>query len=840
MPSLRQDLRFALRLLGRSPGFTIAVVLSLALGIGANTAIFTLLDAVMWRFLPVKDPDTLLAVGRQRGEAVDPGFTYSQYRLLLDNTTAASLAGYTTAPLNVSVDGPPEPGVQGQLVTGDYFGLLGVNPVLGRNIGPEDDRAPNGHPVAMLSHGYWDRRFAGDPGVTGRTIRLSSVPFTIIGVTPPEFFGVEIGAAPDLFIPLMMQPTVMPAFENLLDNPIVNRSWVQAIARTKPGVTREQAAAALDAVFQTHPDNLVRGPAAKGPPAGHLTLAPATQLSALRRQFSRPLMILLAIVGVVLLTACANTANLLLARAEARRPEIAVRMALGAGRRRLLRQLLVESVLLALAGGICGVLLSRWATRLLLTFMSSGRTPIAVDLTPDLAVLGFTAGVSVGTGVLFGIVPAWRATRLDLAPALKNVRKAVTGSVRPGRVLAVAQLALSLLLIVAAGVFVRSLQRMSAGDSASTRQSVVILRVEPKGSDQRNIPGTSRRLDRTYRELIARVETIPDVRLASMAQVTPTAPLPNAGTPVRLPIGDQVRVPLVMVYPNYFATIGIPLVKGRDFGAGDLAEQSPAVCIVNESFVRQVYPTEDPLGKPCHTGRRARLLDVLSDPPPPPPPVEPFLIVGVVSDSSYNNPGGRALPMIYSTFLQTGTGRGQMVLHARVTGNAGPVIQRIREAVVAVDPTVPMFDVHTLNEEMNAALVQQRIVALLSSLFGGLALVLASVGLYGLLSFGLVQRTSEIGLRMALGAQRGSIAWLVVREALLLVGLGIAVGVPAALVAGRLASSQIAGLLFGLDAADPATMATASVVLVTVAVLAAWLPARRASRVDPIVALRAE
>jgi predicted permease len=840
MQSLRQDLRFALRLLGRSPGFTIAVVLSLALGIGANTAIFTLLDAVMWRFLPVKDPDTLLAAGRQQGALVHPGFTYSQYRLLHDNTPVASLAGYTTAPLNVSVDGPPEAGVQGQLVTGDYFGLLGVNAALGRAIGPEDDRAPNGHPVAMLSHGYWARRFARDPAVIGRTIRLSSVPFTIIGVTPPEFFGVEVGTAPDLFIPLMMQPTVMPAFENLLDSPIVNRTWVHTIVRTKPGVTRDQAAAALDAVFQTHPDNSVRGPAAKGPPAGHLALAPATQLSALRRQFSRPLMILLAIVGVVLLTACANTANLLLARAEARRPEIAVRMALGADRRRLLRQLLVESVLLALAGGIGGVLLSRWATALLLTFMSSGRTPLAVDLAPDLAVLTFTAAVSVATGLLFGLVPAWRATRLDLTPALKNVRRAVTRSVRPGRVLAIAQLALSLLLIVAAGLFVRSLQSMTAGDGASTRQSVVILRVEPRGSDQRNIPGTSLRLDRIYRELIARVETIPDVRLVSMAQVTPTAPLPNAGAPVRLSTGEQVRVPLVMVYPNYFATIGIPLVKGRDFGAGDLAEQSPAVCVVNETFVRQVYPAEDPLGKPCYMARRARLQEVLPDPPPPPPPAEPFLIVGVVRDSPYNNPGGRALPMIYSTFLQTGTGRGQMVLHARVMGNAGAVIQRIREGVVAVDPTVPMFDVHTLNEEMNAALVQQRMVALLSSLFGSLALVLASVGLYGLLAFSLVQRTSEIGLRMALGARRGSIAWLVVREALVLAGLGIAVGVPAALVAARLASSQIAGLLFGLDAADPATMAAASLVLVTVAVLAAWLPARRASRVDPIVALRAE
>ena len=841
MDALQQDFRFALRLLARSPGFTLAVVLSLALGIGANTAIFTLMDAVMWRMLPVKDPAGLLVVGRQFSDGMQTGFTYSQYRMMRDNVGAAELAGYTTAPINVSVDGPPEPTVQGQLVTGNYFSMLGVNPAVGRAIDPEHDRLPNGHPVAMLSDGYWQRRFAGDPTVIGRTIRLSAMPFTIIGVTPPEFFGLEIGAAPDLFLPIMMQPTVMPAFENLLENPIVNRGWVQAVARTKPGVSADQAAAAIDAVVQNAEERQAQAGAPKGPAAtGTMVLRAVTAVSALRRQFSRPLFVLLAMVGLVLLTACVNTANLLLARAAARRPEFAMRLALGARRPRLMRQMLVESVLLAGLGGICGVVLARWATQLLLVYMSAGRTPIVLDLTPNLRVLAFTAVVSILTGLLFGLAPAWRATGIDGTLALKNVRGSLTRTLRPGRVLAIAQLALSLLLLVGAGLFVRSLQKLNAEDTPGLRQSVVTIRVEPKGSDQRNIPGTSERLDRTYQELIRRAQDIPNVRLASMANSIPTAPTSSAGAAVPLPSGERQRVPLLMVYPNYFATIGIAIVRGRDFGPADLGEGAPTVCIVNESFVRRFLPGEDPVGKPCYTGRRPLMGSARGNPQAPPRPTEPYIIVGIVKDSRYSNPRGDAQPFIYLTFLQTNTGRGQMVLHLRVAGKTGPVIQRVREAVVAIDPAMPMFDVHTLEEEMNAALVQQRLIAMLSSLFGGLALLLACVGLYGLLAFTVVQRTSEMGIRMALGARRSDVVWLVVREAFVLAVIGVAAGIPAALGLARVASSQIAGLLYGLEATDPVNIAVASLALTTVVLVAAYLPARRASRVDPMVVLRAE
>jgi predicted permease len=839
MESLAYDVRYALRLLRRSPGFTAAVVLSLGLGIGANTAIFTLLDAVLWRMLPISDPEQLLVVGRQQGTAIGTGFNYANYRLFRDNAAGVDVAGYSPAPLNVSVDGPPEPSIQGQLVSGDYFALLGVKPAIGRTIGPDDDRVPNGHPIVMLSYGYWERRFARDPSVVGRTVRVSAVPFTIVGVTPREFFGVEVGQAPDAFLPLTMQPTVMPAFENLLENPIVNRTWVQVLARTRPGVAREQAAAMMDAQFQQAnplpPSGGPRGPA--GPPA-KVILTPTAAVSSLRTQFSRPLFVLLAMVGVVLLTACANAANLLLARASARRPEFAMRLALGAGRARLTRQLFVESVLLAALGGICGLIVARWATRLLLVYMSTGRTPIALDLAPNLRILGFTAAVSILTGILFGLLPAWRATRIDLTPALKNVRSSLTRGLGPGRVLAIAQLALSLLLLVGAGLFVRSLQNLYGDDGAVARESVVIVRVEPKGSDQRGIPGTTERLDRTYRELIARTRTIPGVRSATMANGTPTSPTSGAGAMITPPSGQPFRVPMLSVYPGYFATIGMTMSSGRDFAEADLAPYAPAVCIVNESFVRQVLPGQDPIGKPCHTGRRGRLQ--AASPTPLPPLGEVFTIVGVVQDSRYSNPRGEIQPVIYMTFLQTNTGRGQMVLHARVAGDTGAVVQRIREQVAAIDPAMPMFDLHTLEEEMGAALVQQRLIALLASLFGGLALLLACVGLYGLLAFGLVQRTAEMGIRLALGAQRRVVLWMVVREAWWLVAVGIAVGVPIAFALARLASNQISGLLFRLEPTDPLTIAAAVGALATVATFAAYLPARRASHVDPMVALRAE
>jgi putative ABC transport system permease protein len=816
------DLGYALRLLRKRPGFTAAVALSLGLGIGANTAIFSLINAVLWRTLPVADPEHLLLLTHGSGSSFFGGFTYQQYRDLRDKGPRhADLAAWSTARFNLSIDGVLEPTLQGQLVSGNYFSVLGVDPRAGRAIGPEDDVTINGHPVAMISYGYWKRRFGLAPSAIGREISISGTRFTIIGTTPPEFFGVEVGTSPDVFVPVMMQPTVMPDVENLLADPIIYSTWLQVIGRLAPGVTAPQAAGELEPLFMQLVPAPKFAPRGTPPEPQKLVFAPAaTGISALRRQFSQPLFILMGIVGIVLLIACANTANLLLARAASRSAEIGVRLALGAGRARLVRQLLVESVLLALIGGACGVLIALGSTRWLVAYMSAGRAPIALDLNPDVRILVFTGAVSLLTGILFGLAPALRATRVDLAPALRHVARSVHGGLRAGKLLCVVQVALSLVLLIGAGLFVRSLQRLVNQDPGVARDRVLIVRVEPKGSDQRNIPGTTARLDRIYRDLQARVSGIAGVTSCSLAQFTPTT-LRGNNVPFALPSGEEKRALVPMVYPNFFGTMGIGLLAGRDFNEADLAPNSPLVAVVNETFARQAFNGNA-------VGQRLRQRNDLIE------------IVGVVRDSRYTNLRGETPPIVYQTFLQTRTGRGQMALYVRIGPEPGVVLPHVRAAVQEIDRDLPLFEVRTLAAEMDAVLIQERLIATLSAVFSTLALVLASVGLYGLLAFSVVERTGEMGIRMALGATRTGVVWTVMREGLLLVAAGVAIGVPAALGVARIASNQISGLLFGLRATDPATIAGAGVLLALVAAAAAYIPARRASMVDPMVALRNE
>jgi predicted permease len=819
--SLIQDLAYALRLLRKSPVFTSAVTLSLALGIGANTAIFSLIDAVLWRTLPVTDPEGLVLLTHSRGTSFQGGFTYQQYRIMREQNDGGPVpAAWSSARINVSVDGGSEPTTEGQLVSGNYFSVLGVSAVAGRSIGAEDDLVPNGHPVAMISYGYWKRRFGLASSAIGRDIGISGTPFTIIGVTPPEFFGVEVGSSPDLFLPIMMQPTAMPDLENLLVDPIIYRTWLQVVTRVPPGVTAAQTVAKLEPLFlQEVPKG---GKFGEVLPEERLSFAPAaTGISSLRRQFSRPLFVLMAIVGIVLLIACANTASLLLARAASRSSEFGVRVALGAGRRRLVRQLLVESVVLATLGGVCGVLLAVGATRLLIAYMSAGRSPIALSLNPDLRMLTFTAGVSLLTGILFGLIPALRATRIDLTAALKNTGRSVRGGLRSGKILCVTQVALSLVLLIGAGLFVRSLQNLNGQVPGVDRDSVLIVRVEPKGSDQRNIPGTTARLDRIYKDLLTRVASLNGVRACSLAQFTPTVLRGNT-IPFTLPSGDDKRALVPMVYPNYFATMGISLIAGRDFNDSDLTEGSPLVAVVNETFARQAFG-----GAPA-VGRQLRQRNQLRE------------IVGVVRDSRYTSLREETPPIVYQTFLQTNTGRGQMALYVRTAGSAASVLPQIRQAVQDIDRNLPLFDVNTLAEEVGAVLIQERLIATLSAVFSTLALLLACVGLYGLLAFSVVQRTAEMGIRMALGARRADVVWTVMREALMLVAIGLAIGVPAALVIARIASNQIAGLLFRVGTSDPQTILAAMLILTSVAGIAGYVPARRASRVDPMVALRTD
>ena len=499
-----------------------------------------------------------------------------------------------------------------------------------------------------------------------------------------------------------------------------------------------------------------------------------------------------------------------------------MRLALGAGRRRLIRQLLVESVVLALAGGVCGVLLAVFATRLLVAYMSAGQTPIVLELTPDFRVLTFTATVSLFTGILFGLTPALRATRIDLTPSLKTVGRSVRGGLRSGKILCVAQVALSLILLIGAGLFVRSLQKLNAQDSGVDRDRVLIVRVEPRGSDQRNIPGTTPRLDRTYRELLARIAAIGGVQSCSLAQFTPTT-LRGNNVPFTLPSGAEQRALVPMIYPNFFETMGIGLVAGRDFNEGDLSPQSPLVVVVNETFARQAF------GGASAVGQQLRQRNDMIE------------IVGVVRDSRYTSVRDETPPTVYQTFLQTRTGRGQMALYVRTALSPAAVVSQVRQAVQEIDRDLPLFAIRTLAEELGAVLIRDRLIATLSTVFSALALLLCvRGGLYGLLSFSVVQRSSEMGIRMALGANRADVVWTVMREALLLVAAGVIIGIPAALVLGWVASNRISGLLFGLQATDPVTIAAATLLLALIAAGAGYVPARRASRVDPMVALRTE
>ncbi len=834
-----QDVRYGFRSLRKSPGFAATVIVSLAIGIGANTALFTLINAVMWKLLPVSDPEHLLVMRQHGPSGGGPGFTYQQYRLLRAGEQVMELAAYSRAPLNVSIDGSLEPTAEGQLVSGNYFSLLGVRAQQGRLLEREDDLVPTGHPVAVLSDRYWKSRFGQDPAIVGKQISMSGVRFTIVGVTPPEFFGVEVGSAPQVFVPIMMQPVVMPTTHNLLvDRPNLFSTWLRLVGRVRSGVSIPEAAARLDALAQNpdwQPPNKFTG---EREPVRLSVGSAANGLSDMRNQFSQPLFILMGIVGIVLLVACANTGNLVLARAATRRSEFALRMALGAGRGRLIRQILVEGLVLSGLAGICGVALAYWATQAFVAYASAGRSPIALDLSPDMPVLAFTTAVSVIAGLLFGSVPAIRASRSESRSSargdLSTVRLAV-GNRRPGRALIVSQVALSLVLLVGAGIFVRSLHNLNRHETDVDQSRVLIVRVEPRGAGLRGQPGVTERLDSTYRDLVDHLERIPGVQSASLARTSPLTPVPFSFRLTPRPGGEPRAVPALVIYPRYFATMGIPLVRGRDFDEGDLRPGSPLAVIVNEAFVGTFLNGREPLG--TEHGLREAPRD---RPDGPSISGRAVNIIGVVRDTRYPALRDATSPTMYQTFLQATTGFGQMVLHVRVAEGATGVSRQVREAVQAIDRDVPMFELHTLEDEVDSALVRERLIATLSSAFGMVALTLIGVGLYGLLAFSVSTRTAEIGIRVALGARSTDVRWMIVRQALTVVLVGIAIGVPAAWILGRIVARYMAGLLFQVTPSDPIAIVASTAVLLFVAVCAGVVPAQRATRINPIAALRSE
>lgn len=841
MSSLSQDLRFAFRTLRRNPGFSVVVILTLGLGIGANTAIFSLMDQVLLRTLPVKDPQSLVQLdgpGAFSGRTYnDRTFSYPMYVDLRDRSGDVfdGLIARFDASATLTYRGQAER-VDVELISGNTFEVLGVAPVLGRAITPDDDRAPGSHPVAVISDNYWQRRFARSPSALNQVVIVNSTPVTIVGVLPAGFAGVLATQTPDLFMPMMMKAQLTPTWDDL-DN---RRSrWLNVVGRLKPGVTMDAAKAQLDVAYrQINEYELQEVPAFASASqtfrdrflAKQLVLHPAARgLSDLRQSVSTPLFVLMAMVGLVLLIACANVANLLLTRATARQREIAVRLALGAGRRRLIRQTLTESVVLAVAGGVAGLVLSIWVGDLLLGVMPSESVARSLSTTPDLRVGLFTAALSLLTALAFGLIPALQVSRPELNRTLREEGGSVSGGGHQARFrkgLVVVQVTLSMLLVAGAGLFARSLYNLKALNPGFATDNLVTFRVDPalNGYDQP-------RIKRFYDALLKDIATIPGVSSVSLAQVAALTDSVSSRT-IQVqgyePKPDENMNPWTNeVAPDYFRTMDMPLLMGREFNEADV-EGAPLVAVVNEAFVKYYFPNENPIGK--RFGWRA-----VNNPAA----VE---IVGVVKDSLYasmrqGSTTENATPRFIYTPYQQGVELNEMTVYVRtaVPDLAG-MEEQLRQAVRRADPAMPIFAMQTMDRTIDEALFNERMLALLSASFGLLATLLAAVGLYGVMSYTVSRRTREIGIRIALGAERSSVLWLVLREVALLTAIGIGLGVPGALGLSQLVKSQ----LFGIQPTDPLTLAVASITLALVAFAAGYIPARRAAAVQPVLALRYE
>jgi len=816
---LGKDAGYALRILRKSPGFTAAAVLSLALGIGINTAVFSLINAVLLRALPVKNPEQLVVFNHRND------FSYPMYVDLRDgNTVLSGLLCRFTIPASLSAEGQTQR-ISAELVSGNYFQVLGVEALIGRTLTPDDARLPGAQPVAVLSNGFWRSRFGSDPGVVGKTIRLDGQPFTVVGITPAGFQGTEVGVSPDVRVPITMCRALIPDLPSDVAMNERGWGWLDLVGRLKDGVSRAQAESALNVFYIHAREREVGGVFKDLPPdakarmlSERLQLEPGSRgVSDLREMFSRQLWILMMGVGIVLVIACANVAGLLLARATARQREIAVRLALGAGRVRIVRQLITESVILALIAAAASLLIARWGSHVLASFLPELRLPVVLNLDPGFPVMGFAVIVSLAAGTLFGLAPALQLTRSAVAPALK-AQASLSGLRGPftfRKVLTVAQVALSLLLLAGAGLFVRTLRNLKALDLGYGRENVLLLELVPLLNGYSDVQSA-----RFFEQVIDRVNQLPGVRAASLGSMGLLGPgLTRQGIHVEggnTPRGEESAGWINSVSSKYFETLRIPLLLGRSFTVRD-AKGAPRVAIVNQTFSRRYF------GSAIAVGRRFGIGDV-SD----------IEIVGIVQDGKYKDVRERTPNVVYLPFEQNFDE--PMTLYARTVGDPTKVATAIRHAVQAVDPNVPVYNVRTLEAQLDESLSQERLVATLSSWFGAFALLLAAIGLYGVLAYSVTRRTNEIGIRMALGAERSGVIWMVLREALLLVSTGVAIGVPVALVLARLVSS----LLYGLRPTDPLTLAASAILLFVVAAIASYLPARRASRVDPMMALRYE
>ena len=823
-----QDIHYGLRMLAKNPCVTAVVLLSLSLGIGANTAIFTMLNAVLLKSLPVPHPEHLVqfswsfADGHENSWMSFPDFVRFRER----TQTLASIFAYTgLGRINVGFDGKDEL-AGGQLATGAYFATLGLRPAAGRFFTEEDDKGR--HPVAVISYRYWQRRFGGDPSVVGKAIAINKVSFNLIGVTPAPFVGLSVGASPDVTVPMTALDrlsTSPPDWNGAFD------SWIEMMGRLKLGVTRLQAQAEFDVIQRQFLADFV--PTA---PAGQRAMLNGSRINVkpgskgfegLQHDFSAPLQILMMIVGIVLLIACANVANLLLARASVRQREIAVRLAIGAGRTRLIRQLLTESIVLAALGGLLGFLVAWWGSAMMLRMVSTGDSLLPVDVAPDLRILAFTAGVSMLTGILFGLAPAYRVTRLDLTPALKEGRGLVNSSDRrrvfaADRALVTGQVALSLMLLVCAGLFVRSLQKLWAIDPGYNRNNVLMFSLDPRLAGHND----SVKLANLYRRLLNDIREIPAVRSASAALVRPVddeAYWINVVESIdghKLPENHGIGVAVNRLTPRYFATMGTPMLLGREFGPED-TEKSLKVAVISEVLARECFGNGNPIGRHIADHDDGG-----------------FEVVGVVKGSRYGGVREKPRSVLYLPFFQDDLAQTLFAptFEIRYSGALSSVLDAVRRTVSGIDPNLPLFRVETLEVQTVNSLVTERLIAMLSTFFGLLAGLLACIGLYGTMAYRVVKRTGEIGVRMALGAQRREVQWLVLRETVALVAIGLAIGQLLSAASSRLLESR----LYGVKSNDALTLSVATLFLAAVAAAAGYIPARRASQVEPMVALRYE